>query len=291
MREIKNHGLSFGVYEILPTEAEEILTRPGIKNRPISRANLDRIKSDIKSGRWSLNGEPIIFDKYGRLNDGQHRLTGCVESGSPIITVAVFGVDPETFATLDDGAKRTLCHTLTINGEINAGALSAAVSAFARLDKTSNLNIGEQESVSKALMTEILDANPKLRDWVIMAEPLRRIGARSSLAAILYIASDHGKFPAKPATFIDKLARGDNMSLDNPAFQLRDRLLKEKASRSKLSNKGMNSLVITAWNAYASDRSMPKLTIPYYRPSKDDNRRSDIKYRVPDIYIMRSDQV
>jgi hypothetical protein len=47
-------------------------------NRPFRMTLARRYGSEILRGKWKLNGEPFIFDRFGMTQDGQHRGVGFV---------------------------------------------------------------------------------------------------------------------------------------------------------------------------------------------------------------------
>jgi hypothetical protein len=58
---------------------------------------VDRYAEEMRLGVWALNGKSLIFDSNGRLLNGQHRLTACAQSGVPLVTLVVRGVNPSVF--------------------------------------------------------------------------------------------------------------------------------------------------------------------------------------------------
>jgi len=47
-------------------------------NRPFRITLARRYGSEMLRGKWKLNGEPFIFDRFGMTQDGQHRGTGFI---------------------------------------------------------------------------------------------------------------------------------------------------------------------------------------------------------------------
>ncbi len=93
-------------------------------NRPFRRPLAKRYESEHLRGKWALNLETIVLDKFGFVLQGQHRLTGLILAEqkrqlnpakwgkSPLVyeTLVGFGVDnsPATANTYDLGARRSL---------------------------------------------------------------------------------------------------------------------------------------------------------------------------------------
>lgn len=127
----KYPGLSVSVETITPEVAAEML-KANVANRARKR---EPIKRAILDGEWRLNGASIVFDKDGILRDGQNRLYACVESGRPIDTVVVRGVESRSQVTMDVGVKRQVADFLKLDGYKEAVFLGSMGSAMERADR------------------------------------------------------------------------------------------------------------------------------------------------------------
>lgn len=93
-------------------------------NRPFRPNLATKWMLEMLRGKWELNGEPIVVDRLGHIQSGQHRLVGFIW-GSQLIEhdetwahlkgkpysleiVVVCGVHERTADTLDLGQKRSL---------------------------------------------------------------------------------------------------------------------------------------------------------------------------------------
>ena len=86
-----------------------ILKYHNFDNRPISRAQVLRIKKSVDEG-WKLDGDPIRFNTNGNLSEAQHRLTVISEwenEDDEFEVVIVTGVQPESFTTTAPNKPRT----------------------------------------------------------------------------------------------------------------------------------------------------------------------------------------
>lgn len=96
------------VMEIIkPEDAKRILDEMPAQ-RSLNRDTVILYAESMKNNEWLLNGETIIFDEEGKLMDGQHRLSACVESGVPLHTMVMRGVPRRFMPTLDIGRTRSL---------------------------------------------------------------------------------------------------------------------------------------------------------------------------------------
>ena len=113
--------------EIITPEVAKALLNKNTNNRNITQSHLALIKSEILSGKWQYNGQPIIVGNTGRLLDGQHRLTAVVETGIPIDTAIIKGIDEDAFVTIDTGKVRGGADVLSIAGSKHGSHVASAI--------------------------------------------------------------------------------------------------------------------------------------------------------------------
>lgn len=97
-------GLDITVEVISPEEAQAYLNN-NAKHRPIKEKKVAEYMSEMRDGKWKLNGKTICFDTTGRLLNGQHRLSAVVRSGVSLTTVVVRGLDPALVPAKDDNEQ------------------------------------------------------------------------------------------------------------------------------------------------------------------------------------------
>lgn len=115
------------IEQITPKTAAEYLKKNTDNYRKISRATVYKYASDMKSGRWQLNGEAIEFGADGTLKNGQHRLAAIVVADKPVTMLVVHGVD-DSVNIYDSGSNRTVCQiaTASCDGEVNSTLTAVA---------------------------------------------------------------------------------------------------------------------------------------------------------------------
>ena len=99
-------AITMKVEKITPKIAEEYLTANKQNYRKMSRSQVKKYADDMRSGRWELNGETIVFDENGTLKDGQHRLAAVLMAGMPVEMIVIRGVK-EDITAYDLGGNRT----------------------------------------------------------------------------------------------------------------------------------------------------------------------------------------
>ena len=94
-------GLSVEVEVITPEQATAYLQN-NTKHRKIKQKKVDEYIKEMQDGKWCLNGKVLIFDRNGRLLNGQHRLSAVAQSGVPLTILVVRGVDPSVLETNEE---------------------------------------------------------------------------------------------------------------------------------------------------------------------------------------------
>jgi hypothetical protein len=241
-------GVSAGLEWMTPALAEVALaTLNAERQRRLKPRHAQAMMVDLRAGRWRLNGEPIIFDSEGKLIDGQHRLVMVVESGMPILTLVVRGIDPAAFTTIDGGAKRTGGDALRSAGFVNASSLAAAAILVYK-HETGNIRAGV--SVSPSTIEEVVARHPGLPASVIEARASTRILHGAGAGAFCHYHFSR-KDTALAEAFFRKLVTGEELHKGDPVLALRNLLREMRFGPADLAHR-----VIKAWNATRQRRSL-----------------------------------
>jgi hypothetical protein len=227
-------------------------------NRRVTRRKLDLLARQMRNGEFENTGEPIILSAEGVLNNGQHRLLAVVESDAVVDMDVRFGVPRRVFTKTDTGAPRTGGDVLTIAGVAHGGMVSSAVRLLILYRR------GLPDSIREFVSNdEIARAYER---WSGIAEVAQRVaaynfpkGIRSTpLLATAYLASrSPGK--GKLDSWLYTLATGLDSSRDNPAYQLRERLMRgiEAPIGTREGLLERFALMIKSWDLYSADETVP----------------------------------
>lgn len=237
--------------EITPEMAQVMLQR-NTKNRPVNQSQLNRLTKEIIEDRWKVNGDAIRFNGKA-LVDGQHRLMAVIKAGKPIKTLVVEGLDSDVFQTIDIGKARSQGDTLAVEGHSNAKELAAMLSHIERYMTGRCL---ARTSYTNAEILALAAKYPDAKDYMTKCHHGRGLVPRSLLMACNYLFSK--KDPEKAAWFIQALISGKDISDEHAVYVLRERLMRNALSKSKLSSPYVFALIIKAWNA---DRQGKKLKV------------------------------
>lgn len=257
-----------------PESAREILAHHSKKlNRNPIRYNLERIKRSIVDGNFCLTGETIIFDWDGQVRNGNHRITACHLTDTPIEVMVVYGVNPESFRYMDQGSKRTVQNVLSMEGEKNSAVLASGIVFY-----YSFMNTGSFERASSAVLSGLtisenlktLSEHPGLRESASFVSGLGLFRKYASgagwLAAFHYILSQYNKELAERYfRIIHNLLKG-NIGADSLPegweilHKLSRILIQNQLSTKKLDQRGISAIFIKAWNAVLTGKS-PKILL------------------------------
>lgn len=228
-----------------PEDAAEILRDHNGRNRPRSPSHERRLADQLRRGLWQVNGETIIFGSDGQLLDGQTRLGACVLAGLPLSSYVVLGMDPEAFFTIGRGRRRSYAHDLAILGEKNTNSLAATLALVCLHDQGRLDDLGV---VPDFKVGELLARHPDLRQsvsWVCTRKTSLLVEPRvASFCHYEFTLRD----PVAAAVFFEDFLSGAGLAKGDPVLTLRTRLIREKASKSKLPALEALALVVKAWN-------------------------------------------
>jgi hypothetical protein len=247
-----------GLYKVTPAIAAEML-RMNVGNRKVDTRKVSKYAQLISDGKWKDNGQTIGFDDELRLMNGQHRLMACIEAGIPFKTRIAWGVDPNSFDTIDVGKARSTGQVLLLAGEKNTLQLSSVLRMVIREemgyeDVTSQ---GKKDYVESIDIVEALRRHPEARASV------DRCVSQKGLSAIMPVSVSgylHYRVFASCASkieeFLNRLSDGIDLSKTSPMRLLRERMLQYRGDASRRPTQAMTlALTVKAWNAHS--RGLP----------------------------------
>lgn len=245
--------------------AKELLARVA-NNRPINLNTVKKYSNELKNGRWKLNGETFIIGTGGEFLEGQHRAHAVVETGIPLTTIVVYGIDPEAFDTINTGRSRKPADVIGIAGcnitgisraaEIVAGALRLSHVIERRLVATGG-GLGYSNAATLAAYSEIgtgIEASVRRTKDVDLLH-------KSAAAALHYVFAKID--PAAADKFIDDLISGAMGNAQDPVLLYRNVLVRAKTSKRtkehKLPTIEKLAMGVRAWNARRNNVTLKQL--------------------------------
>ena len=239
---------------ITPAMAADLLrNRPA--NRPVSKARVRELVEDLRSGRWTTNGESIIVDQDLELIDGQHRLLAVQESGIAITAMVVVGVDPAVMPTIDQGRARSGADALAASSVPRARDVAAVARWLWRVEHE-HMRVQAVPLRNPELPT-FVTAHPGLHAVLGWGSALQPILPASCGAAFYYLFSRRDAALAKE--YYLALKSGEGLTAGHPALAVRNRALQErvKAVRHMVAV-SRAALLVLGWNCLRAGKTCPQ---------------------------------
>tara|TARA_R110000751_G_scaffold49596_5_gene110349 strand:+ start:6676 stop:7467 length:792 start_codon:yes stop_codon:yes gene_type:complete len=248
------------IREITPSIAEEMLKK-NINNRKLSPKHISFLSQEMKAGNWLFDGQPLRFDGFGRVLDGQHRLNAIIASETKQKFLIVSGLTEETFKVMDTGKNRNAADAFSILGAAYASDL-AAVSRFIIGFKAGNNSEKHGHKTSNTFLIEWYNENKIIDEMLVEASKLHyesgKIITRKLICSFLFLFSE--KHTEQGKAFMYKLCTGLGIELNNPIYVLRKKLIADKNSVLKMTSTYRNAIIIKCWNLYRENK-----TVTYFK--------------------------
>lgn len=240
---------------ITPEIAKKMLEKNS-KNRQLSHTNVQKLAREIKAGRWRLNGDMIRISVDGDVLDGQHRLWAVVRSGMTIQTWVMYDVPGDVFDTIDVGKRRSAADTLSCMGEKHARDLAALLTLIERY-MTGKALTGIEYNNSE--MQVLLMKYPDARAHLVSDTSKARLLPPSVLNVCHYLFSK--KDPVLAREFLEKIVTGTGLEKGDPWHALREKLLDNLVSTSKLPKAQIWACCVKAWNCAREGRRITRINL------------------------------
>lgn len=254
--------------EVTPDIARAWLKLHNTHNRPVSKNAVARYAADMVAGRWRHpTGEPLIFDSYNRLQQGQHRLHAVVQSGVTITFLVVRGADPGDFAVIDTGLKRSAGNAIAMKGGRSANSCATIVrNAILLRDHRDRIwsGGGGEADVTQQAVVEFYDRHADVvQEAQAQARALRHAARvpEAQFGAVAVNVMLASPFTRQWDDFYKRALTGDMLPVDHPVFALRRWAMGRQSSTTGggQTQQSKVALIVKAWNAYVLDKPIKQL--------------------------------
>lgn len=270
------------VVSVTPAVADTYLLRNKVEgkqaNRNLRPNHVAALARDMQEGRWKRSPMPIVFDRTGRLIDGQHRLHAIIRANLAQPMVVIQNVDTDVQEVIDAPAARSAADALMLSKRVSGDHPAVASVARALIlhgeghhqhfrpnvngaRKVTNSEIAEwvdQQKARPADELNVLSAIGHARtEWARLGDILPL-----SVQGIIYmLLADVDRNDAE--AFLLSLSNqefGDGEG--DPVKQLYDRLNLARINTEGLRIGQQLYFVITAWNAYRQGQPVKFVSRP-----------------------------
>lgn len=224
-------------------------------NRQSSEARIRVVESQALRNRWCITNQAIGIRKDGKLGDGAHRVKGLLRAieakpSLDIPLVLMFGMDPKAQRVIDVGRPRKVSETLKMDGMTYTKEHAAYLGMCIRLYTGEHIPITTTDDYH--------DWNNFFGrgiDWAIELMGKSKPFKNAHIAGPLAFA--YRSAPKKINEFAEALRDGINLTAADPAWVLRDRIIKiDKLPRGKDSLGDLAEPVLYAALKYVKGESI-----------------------------------
>jgi hypothetical protein len=246
-------GITVSLAEITLEVAEVVWERRNT-NRSLRLSHLNKIKRSLEKERWEINGEPLIFDPWGHLIEGQHRIKAVLETGITLWSLVVVGIDREGFKTMGQGARRNAGDILGIRGIKNSRTLAAALRWVYRYHN--DLMMNPHPNITDDELADTLPDHPEIVESIPFGTRCHAVAAPGLCTALHYLCRKRDLGLANH--FFWAFGTGENLSKGDPILVLRDRILKGQGKKVRqyiLRDEQKAPIIIKTWNILRNNPS------------------------------------
>lgn len=208
---------------ITPDTAKDWLKSNKKNRRPVERT-VRMYAEEMAAGDWRKTGDAIRFDDDGLLIDGQHRLHACIKSGKNFEALVIRGLATDAQDVMDSGLRRTLYHTLTIEGVKNASSCAAIATLLYRMKAE---RVGDAARLPLTQVKPIFERHRK--EIEAAAAQVSRGQAKISIVPTAVMGVLLFADPETGVAFQNVLAKGEPAYDGDPAHYLREKILQLRA--------------------------------------------------------------
>lgn len=277
-------GVLSGSVLVTPRMAENWLARSN-NIRNLMQPTVMLYTESMAKGQWDFNGESIKFNQKGELIDGQHRCAASVKSGKSFLSTVVYGV---ISADNVDGGKlrkaNQIIHAENISSNsITMSAMISLLHAYADEGSKGFVTVGHgRHPLTMADRLDFArDNQAELNASIDATVKVRNLFNQPSLHSALHYLFAKTAGEAMANDFYERLINGTGLTIDNPIYHLREKLMKIKTMKSK--ERELNryaGLIIKGWNFYITGTRVLRLSYNYDKEGLAAIKRSAFKTAV-----------
>lgn len=237
-------------------------------NRPIRRGDVALWRNVIESGEFRYTHQGVAIDETGVLQDGQHRLTGVVESGIAVEMQVSIGMPKENFNAIDSGLRRNFRDVAHNLGIPSAGRVGSVARMLIILEDYPKRNFGDK--VSNTEVANFL-AQPYQEEGILVGQAIHmavnesqlqwqayRINSTAAATGIFRLWQVLGREDELVIEFLDGLKSGIDLGPEDARLALR-RVLLTPSTRARTAYHHLG-LFTKTWNKFVKNESVKVLS-------------------------------
>lgn len=244
-------------------------------NRPLNLRKINQYALDMLRGDWKLTHQGIAFDKKGALKDGQHRLLAIIQAAEegamdgetkvpakPRIKIQMavtFGLDNNTFDTIDTGYTRNAGQVLAIAGYTNQLGLAASAKLLHLFDHHEFKYWRETKVTNHEILHVVRETG--IDEYIPSIRPLIPLGFIVAASTVGYYVCNRA-YPEGPhEEFLSGLNTGEGLGKEDPRLVLRNYVIRSKGlARIRRDSYVHLALWIIAWNDFVNGKKRSQIS-------------------------------
>lgn len=235
--------------------------------RLLSELEIVKMARDMTNDRWRLTHQGLAFDPDGWLLDGQHRLNAIVRSGKTVRMAVTRNLTREAFDGMDIGRSRRTADLIKIRLSVHAAHELEVITRRALVWQAGTFMSRALRPTQAEILAAVEGENADLT-LLTAAEYAASWKSRpvltNSIAGFAWWLFN-GCSPDHCQEFMFQMETGVGLDKGDPAYTLRERLLRERQKlkgKAHLKPEVPTALAIMAWNHYRRGTKITKLQLP-----------------------------
>ncbi len=210
---------SMKIESITPTQARAWLSDEiNQNNRNVSSPLVQSYANEMREDRWVV-GSPIMFNRDGKLIDGQHRLAAVVEFGKVAQFAVMRDVPDGAREVIDQGRARSVPDILRMmHGQARAALVTGAIRAIDRFVH------GYAYKLSTGHAVEMIGRYHDGVTWAVENIPGRTVFSSAPIVGAMIFAYELS--PEVVEAFARRFFVGDGLAVTSPILVARNQIQK-----------------------------------------------------------------
>lgn len=198
------------------------------KNRSLRKSHVDWIKEAIMRDGFFATGQAVAVSKTGVLLDGQHRLNAIRQAGYPMVQfILATGLEDESIMYVDQNLRRSGSDMLklVLDKKITPRIVAIANFSLKLIDGDNGFH-HDARKINLEDLAAVIDEDYEIISSICSAAGM--LAKAGTACAIYHYAVRYGHENA--IQFAKQVGTGEELSRNDPAFKLRNRLITTKTS-------------------------------------------------------------